>query len=166
MRIRTRMLAAGILFSLVAAGCEPVTPTSPALPTGTVPPRPAVVTLGMAVPYYPNCSSSSLAAPTPLSPRNSMVVDSLNPTLSWDYSGPGCSALNFLIEMYLQTEGYGTATTTIVPGSARALVISSPLKPGTAYVWRVRAMKGKDLSPLETAPGDLGSGLVMFFTPP
>jgi hypothetical protein len=154
-----------ILVPLVISGCEPMTPTPATAPTLTIPPR-LEYTIAPFFPPLPDCSLSTLQAPTPLSPRGSAVIDSLTPVLVWEYSGLDCTPRNYSIEIYAPVEGYGTVTTSLVPGTATSFALIVPLKPGTAYIWRVRAANGTELSPLASAPGDLGSGLVLFFTGP
>jgi hypothetical protein len=154
-----------ILFTLIAAGCAPATPIPSPPGTGTPASRPVALTMVPVIPLLPDCSLS-LQIPNPLSPRGSVVTDSLTPKLTWDYSGSDCYPSHFAIEIYEQAEEFGTKTPTLVLGTTTSFELPVALKPATAYIWRVRAVRGTELSPLYGGSDDLGAGWVIFYTGP
>lgn len=104
-----------------------------------------VFTLGaceILVDELPMCEPGELVAPASLLPGGNEIVDTLTPTLIWNFPAD-CKPLGFLLEIYSPSidtwrEGYDGYSVVIDNGNARSYT-TRPLQPGTMYSWRIMA---------------------------
>ena len=86
-----------------------------------------------------DCDADDMPAPVSLSPDNGTLVDSLTPTLAWNYVGE-CEPDAFAVGIY--DESTGTTLSYEVEGTTMWWTPAIPLRAASHYWWHVTPMSG------------------------
>ncbi|OGO10516.1 MAG: hypothetical protein A2Y93_13545 [Chloroflexi bacterium RBG_13_68_17] len=93
-----------------------------------------------------SCDAADMPAPVSLSPDNGTLVDSLTPTLTWNYVGE-CEPDAFVVGIY--DESTGTTLSDEVEGTTMWWTPPTPLRSASRYWWNVTPLSGSTEGEIE-----------------
>ena len=108
--------------------------------------------LGILAACKPTCAEDALIAANALTPHGFELVDSLMPTLTWEYPDATCQPEGYRIEIYKAPEYTLFMTGGASGGSSTSWSPATNLPEHSVFWWAVYPMVGSTLGPMSNQP--------------
>jgi hypothetical protein len=112
----------------------------------------AFIAIGLLVSCSPTCAEDALVAAHAISPSGFELVDSLTPTLTWEYPDPSCKPEGYRIEIYKAPEYTLYMTGGASGGDSTTWSPATDLPEHSVFWWTVKPIVGTTLGPMANQP--------------